>query len=150
MGNVELGADKLFKEYEHKNGRLLLKGIRCNSAEQVEHAIDVARKELANPSLKNDHDQEFNMMIDKMKLYLTTTYDVGDGMLAKKTPLQFAKTCSSVAVIPVLERNIASLNQEEHTRSTMPLTSSLVGKVDRDRVTTAKERLKELRNKGNK
>ena len=53
MGNtMRAASDALFKEYEVSTGKLLFKAIRANSKKLVADAIDIARKELANPNIR--------------------------------------------------------------------------------------------------
>lgn len=152
MGNVTMSTDSLFKEYESSTGKLLIKAIRNNSQKQVAEAIDFARKQLATPNMKKTHEDDYNNMTSRMTQYLTQKYDVGDGMLYKKTPLELAASVESNNTIEYIKDTIFSLThtkQESHINlDKAPNIKAAVGVVDQDRVALAKSRLQELRNKG--
>jgi hypothetical protein len=153
MGNATTSvSDALFKEYESTTGKLLLRGIRNNNKKQVTDAIDFARKELATPNMKKTHEQDFAYMTQKMTAYLTRKYDVEEGILHWKTPLDYAKSLGSELVIEVLENMILQLAQKTNDEKEVnidkaPSIKAAVGKVDADRVALAKARLQEMRNK---
>jgi hypothetical protein len=153
MGNATTSvSDALFKEYESTTGKLLLRGIRNNNKKQVTDAIDFARKELATPNMKKTHEQDFAYMTQKMTTYLTRKYDVEEGILYWKTPLDYAKSLGSDLVIEVLENMILQLTQKTNDEKEVnidkaPSIKAAVGKVDADRVALAKARLQEMRNK---
>lgn len=153
MGNtVRAASDALFKEYEVSTGKLLFKAIRANSKKLVAEAIDVARKELANPNIRKNHEEDYIRMTEKMNTYLTRKYDVEEGFLNWKTPIEYAKDLGSEEVIPYIEEMIIQLNQKSDKERAVnldraPSIKAAVGTVDADRVALAKARLQELRNK---
>lgn len=142
----------LFKEYESSTGKLLIKAIRNNNQKQVAEAIETARKQLATPNMSKTHEDDYNHMTSKMAQYLTQKYDVGDGMLYKKTPLELAISVESNNTIEYIKDVIFSLTHtkyESHINlDKAPCIKAAVGTVDQDRVALAKSRLQELRNKG--
>lgn len=153
MGNVEMSTN-LFKEYESSTGKLLIKAIRNNSQKHVSDAVEFARKQLATPNMNKSHQEDYNEMVSKMMLYLTRKYDVGDGMLYKKTPLELATSVeANEGVIEFLKETIFSLThtkqESQINLEKSPCIKAAVGTVDQDRVSLAKSRLHVLRNKGN-
>ena len=152
MGNVQKATDELFKEYESSTGKMLLRGIRNNNQQQVADAVDFARKQLAQPNLKKNHEEDYRRMTEKMTAYLTRRYDVGDGVLHWKTPVDFAESLGSHLVIEYLKDTIYQLGQKVDRERTVnvdkaPAIKAAVGTVDSDRVSLAKARLKEFRDK---
>jgi len=150
MGNVETG---LFKEYENVTGTMLMRAIKSNSRMQVEQAIEFARKELASPNLKKTHDEDYEMMREKMNLYLTRKYDIGDGMLWKKTPVELATSLEANDALQAIRETLLKLSQtkdQKHINTDRaPAIQAAVGNIDQDRVALAKSRLQALRNKDN-
>lgn len=148
MGNVETG---LFKEYESNTGTMLIRAIKSNSRIQVEKAIEFARKELATPNLKKTHDEDYELMREKMNLYLTRKYDIGDGMLWKKTPLELAAMVEAVEAMEAIKESLLKLShtkeQKHINMDKAPAIQAAVGNIDQDRVALAKSRLQALRNK---
>lgn len=147
MGN-KLGraTDQLFKEYECNTGQKLFRGIKANSKVQIEMAIEEARHDWMSSSIKKSPEQDFEEMTKKVLKYLTRTYDVGEGMLHKKTPVQYARDCDATEAAAYLETTIVSLQnhrspEERNTQITAPVTTQLVGKIDGSRAKIAKERL---------
>ena len=69
---------------------MLLQGIRADSKKQLQSAIDLARSDLKKTHMHLDHDQEYVLMIEKIAKYLTKSYDIGEGILHKKTPIDYA------------------------------------------------------------
>ena len=152
MGNVEMSTD-LFKEYECSTGTKLLKSIRNNDVTQTEQAIEFARKQLMTPNMKKTHEDDYNFMKLRITQYLTRKYDVGDGMLYKKTPVEFAMTLGSTNVVDFLKDTIIKLSRTEEqgkiNADKSPSITAAVGTIDSDRVALAKSRLQALRKKGN-
>lgn len=142
----------LFKEYESSTGKLLIKAIRNNNQKQVADAIDVARKQLAKPNMSKSHEDDYNDMTIMMTKYLTRKYDVGDGILYKKTPLELATSVESNNTIEFIKDSIFSLTHTKQESNInldkAPCIKAAVGTVDQDRVALAKSRLQELRSKG--
>lgn len=156
MGNsIRNATDNLMKEYEISTGKLLLKAIAADSPEEIEKAISVARKELVNmrASVRVTHDEEFETMTKRMLKYLTQSYDIGEGLLFKKSPVNYAKSLNATEAVRYLEITIEKIISSDtttdgrNTAISAPKTTAAVGKIDRQRVDLAKERLKELRNK---
>ena len=75
-----------------------------------------------------------------MKLYLTTKYDIGDGKLKKKTPLEYAESLGADDVVTFLKSLIQDIDIK-----TQQLAGSSGGNekknVSNDRVVLAKARL---------
>lgn len=150
MGNEV--SNSLFKEYESNTGKLLLRGIKNNNKIQVENAIDTARKQLATPNLKKSHEEDYAYMAQKMTNYLTKKYDVGDGILYWKTPVDYAQALNSEHVIDYLKDMILQVSQKSNKQEEInidkaPSIKAAVGTIDADRVSLAKARLQEMRNK---
>lgn len=152
MGNTPTPAipEMLLKDYEHKTAQRLIRGIKANSRRQLEEAFDSARKELLSNNTKLAHDKEFENMVKNMIAYLTRGYDVGDGALFTKTPLEIAREYHADVAIEFIEEKIAHLQKSEVGAKeidkrgiNVPATSS-AGRVDKDRVALAKERLKQF------
>ena len=152
MGNVEISTDSLFKEYECSTGKMLLKAIRVNSQKQVEEAIEFARKQLINPSLKKSHDEDYQFMTQKILQYLTRKYDVGDGFLSWKTPVEYAMSTGANHTLDYLKDTIIKLGRTDNAKrinaEKSPSISAAVGTIDGDRVALAKSRLHTLRHGG--
>jgi len=150
MGNVEM-TPEFMKEYEHNTGKLLLKAIRNDCKQQVENAVDFARKQLATPNMKLSHDEDYAIMTQKMTAYLTRKYDVGDGMLWKKTPVELAMAVEAHETVEYLKETILKLSQTKEQRhintDRAPAIQAAVGNIDQDRVALAKSRLQALRKK---
>lgn len=152
MGNTEISV---FKEYEHQSGSLLLVAIKMNNRKKLQDAIDYARKQMITPNLKKSYDEDYKEMAEKMLTYLTRKYDVGDGLLHRKTPLEFAQSIGSDDVVELLNETIQKLQSsvdECTTRNTEKYESisKNIGKIDKDRVELAKSRLEKLRGNANK
>lgn len=154
MGNtVRAASDAMFKEYESTTGKLLFRGIRNNNKQQVVDAIDFARKELIAPNMNKTHEEDYARMAEKMTEYLTRKYDVEEGILHWKTPLDYARSIGADNVVECIEETIVQLNQKvdkvkrEINVDRAPAIKSAVGTVDADRVALAKARLQEMRNK---
>lgn len=149
MGNSFNPAD-FNKEYENVCGKKLIRAIKANSPTQLEESYEMAKKELLPRSKGTAHDKEYENMIRKMTLYLTRGYDVGDGMLFKKTPLQIAEEHHSDLAITFINRTLAELKKNEIAAEMLEeqglkvKANSVVGDIDKDRVHQAKERLKQF------
>ncbi len=145
MGNTANSASKsvsgMLASSETHSGRKLLNGIKANSREQILAAIEIAKKERIQSSAGGaDHEKQYDQMIKRMFSYLTGEYDVGEGILFKKTPIQYARSLAANEAEECLEEAIAALKKQENTDKV----SKTVGKVDADRVRQAKERLREF------
>lgn len=148
MGNAVNSASKsvssLVAASESHSGKKLLLAIKANSRSQVEAAIEFAKKErIQSNSGGENHEKQYDDMIYRMLNYLTREYDVGDGILYKKTPIQYARSLVANEAEECIEEAIAKFKKQENTDKV----SKTVGKVDADRVKTAKERLREFQKK---
>lgn len=150
MGNRLVNTDNLMKEYEHISGKRLLRAIRANTASNMMEAIEAAKKELYSADRKKSHDEDYDNMVRKMATYLTKKYDIGDGMLFGQTPLELAKSLRADQAIAVINEQIAILSKNPaaaevfEDKGEAVRDSPSVGKVDKERANTAKERLKEF------
>jgi hypothetical protein len=149
MGNSS-SALPLVKEYEHIAGKKLIRAIKANSKMQMEESYEMAKKELLPKSKTSTHDKEYENMIKQMTLYLTRGYNVGDGVLFTKTPLEIAKEFHADQATEFINKALEQLNKNEIAAEILKeqglkvTSTSVVGSVDRDRVQTAKERLKQF------
>jgi hypothetical protein len=160
MGNTSKAASdaltpEFLKDHEYSSGHLLLRSIKVNSKKQLTEAIEIARKELLplhRSNLKLTHDEEYERMQAKMVSYLTRKYDIGEGYLNRRTPIEYAIHLGGNIdeVIDCLKENITILSRTLHEKKISvdkaPRTAAAVGRVDRDRVALAKARLESLRN----
>jgi hypothetical protein len=144
MGNtvnsVSKSAASLVALSESASGRKLLLGIKANSKTQILAAIEIVKKERIKANTGGDsHEKQYDDMIRRMLSYLTGEYDIGDGVLFKKTPIQYARSLAADEAEDCIEEAIEQLKKQENTDKM----SKTVGLVDADRVRQAKERLKE-------
>lgn len=154
MGNTPTPGipDMLVKDYEHKTAQRLIRGIKANSRRQMEDAYDSARKELLSSNTKLAHDKEFEIMVKAMLSYLTRGYDVGEGAIFTKTPLEIAKEYHANEAIAFIEEKLEYLQKSEvggaevKKRGINVPSSTSTGRIDKDRVAQAKERLKQFQN----
>lgn len=142
---------ELFKEHENTTGRMLIRAIKAGCKKQVSVALDSARKELATPNMKKSADEDYELMTQKMTAYLTRKYDVGDGMLFKKTPIEFAEAMNAPDIVEFINDTLIKLSQTKEVKhinlDKAPGIQAAVGTIDQDRVALAKSRLLALRNK---
>lgn len=150
MGNT-FNTDNLMKEYEHVSGKRLLRAIRANHAGNVKESIEAARKELLSGDRRKSHDEDYDNMVRKMTTYLTRQYDVGDGMLFGKTPLELAASVGSDQATEAINEELAILSKNKASSEILERKgasvsqSTALGKVDKDRAVQARERLKEFK-----
>ena len=155
QNSIARTTDSLFQEYECNTGRQLLRAIRADSKERVAAAIETVRKEYMTAKVKNTHEKDFENMTRKVMRYLTRYYDVGEGMLHKKTPLQLAEECEAIEVVQYLTETLETLKRHRDKddgllgMTTAPKLNAAVGKIDKDRAELARERLKEYRDQYN-
>jgi hypothetical protein len=160
MGNdasSTTAPSSIFREYEHQSGRRLIAAIRANSKEATKVAITFARKEFTKPfSSVISNASDYDEMAVKMERYLTKPYDIGDGVVFKKTPLEYANSINAKESIAVIEETLTKLRADIHkseSQSNLPLTPPtqkaagvverpIIGEVTRERAELAKERLK--------
>lgn len=154
MGN-SFNTDNLMKEYEHSSGKRLLRAIRANHAGNVRDAIEVAKKELLSNDRRKSHDQDYDNMIKKMTIYLTQKYDIGDGILFGKTPLELAESLFADEAIRAIQDELSILSKNKvaadilEQKGGQVRESPSVGKVDKERAVQARERLKEFQRQHN-
>ncbi|RYH30134.1 hypothetical protein EON65_06125 [archaeon] len=157
MGNtVNQVSDAIHKDYEHKSGKRLLRAIQANVASQVQEAVDTARKELLSKDRTRSHDEDFNNYVKKMTYYLTREYQVGESLLfGGKTPLEVAESLHADQAIKVIKENLEILSRNNvsadilENKHIVVRESPTLGKIDKDRATLARERLKEMQRKHN-
>ena len=172
MGNSESAEEsssapnamKFFHDYEHKQGTLLVPAIKRNSVEDLEKALEVARKEFARPKTTGFNKAQYEEMVTKMLDYLTQTYDIGEGILFKQTPEIWAKNCSANEATIWLKskieyfeklKNSAPPPADSGSNSSSSSSSSSnsngganAESSSSDRAALAKERLKAFRQQG--
>ena len=78
-----------------------------------------------------------------MIIYLTKQYDIDEGPLFPKTPLQYCKEKYAKKAEDVINRNLNNLRYNGNTVSN--IISPTVGEISKDRVKEAKARLQEIR-----
>lgn len=159
MGNSSLNpVPDLLKEYEYNTGQKLLRAIKANSRTQMKECLDFVKEEIRsqNKTSKLAHDKDYENMMKKVTLYFTRGYDIGDGVIFTKTPLQYAESLQSDQAIAFLNDTLAELSRNETAskviedkRAVVVKEQSFMGKVDRDRVNQAKDRLKAFQNERN-
>lgn len=67
-----------------------MKAIRENSKEGVRTAIETARQEFVKPiSKKTSNASDYKDMVTSLINYIEKKYDIGDGPLFLKTPLEY-------------------------------------------------------------
>jgi hypothetical protein len=87
-------------------------------------------------------------MVKKMVTYLTRGYDVGDGVLFVKTPLEIAAINHCAEAAAFINENLELLSRSQigsqvvAKQGVSVAPKSSMGAVDKDRVHQAKERLK--------
>jgi hypothetical protein len=147
MGN---SADKpsILEDYEHKSGKRLLASIRVNQRDVTQMAIDFARKEFAKHatgflSVSLDYDE----MSAKLEKYLTKQYDIGDGVIFTKTPLEFCDAIGSSESAAVIRENLQRISMVTNGKKEgvhpvgIGIENAAVGVVTHDRAMLAKARL---------
>jgi hypothetical protein len=156
MGNSTAATltSGIMKEYEYNTGQKLLRAIKANTRTQMQECMDTVREEIKSQSKTTmiAHDKEYDNMI-KVTLYFTRGYDVGDGVIFTKTPLQYAEQLKSDQAIDFINRVLADLSRNDVANTVMVekgakvvTEQSFMGKVDKDRVQQAKDRLKAFQN----
>jgi hypothetical protein len=88
-------------------------------------------------------DRLINAVILEMKNYLTRQYDVGDGPLFTRSPVEYAKHLKAQKVEQVITRNIMEL--EGLIPGSGPKFNQAVGEVTHERAALAKARLQALK-----
>ena len=145
----------LFPTREYDSATCLIAAIQAKKASSVQKALETARKELAafkKSSLSNTTDENYKKMLDGMHKYLTRKYDIGQGVFAKVSPIEFAESMEggdAEEVLHILRTHLADV--EKSLNALAPAGSSGrpggIEKIDSERVLTAKERLMSFRSK---
>lgn len=151
MGNkLNPIPESLTKEYEHIAGKKLIRAVKSNLPAQLEESYELAKSELLPKSKSTAHDKEYETMVTKMITYLTRGYNIGDGILFTKTPLEIAEEYHADQSIRWINTKLEYLQKNEVGRKLLEdkeikvKSTSAVGPVDRERVHSAKERLKQF------
>lgn len=86
-------------------------------------------------------------MLVGLHLYLTRKYDVGEGNMNKKTPLELATKVGSIEIVEFLQNQINEIKRKLSVLSTSGSSGVPGGmeKIDSDRVVLAKARLEAFR-----
>ena len=154
MGN-SVQPPELFKNYEHKSGKRLIEAIKLNERCATQDAIDSAKKEFTKPISKLiSNTSDYDEMMTKMDRYLKKQYDIGDGVLFTKSPLEYCESIGSLEAAAVINENIKKMSQialsngkiggvQINASSSPPIgiESDTVGTVTHDRAMLAKSRL---------
>lgn len=147
MGNT---AEKpsILEEYEHKSGKQLIASIRVNQRDVTQMAIDFARKEFAKHATGFiPVSSDFDEMSVKMEKYLTKHYDIGDGIIFTKTPLEFCDSIGSSESAAVIKENLQRISMVTNGKKeglhpvVAGIENAAVGLVTHDRAILAKARL---------
>lgn len=136
-----------FKEFEHLSGKKLLAAIRSDNEDGASDAIEFARQEYIKPvagsMAKASNLSGYEDMTKGMVAYLTREYDVGDGIVFKQTPLEYARAKKAKKVEQIIEKSILDLERLMGINAAK--TSYSVGEVTKERVEEAKARLQAIR-----
>lgn len=145
MGN-SVDRPSILEEYEHKSGKRLLASIQVNQRDITQSAIDFARKEFTKHasgflSVSSDYDE----MSAKLESYLTKKYDIGDGIIFTKSPLEYCDSIGSSESAAVIKENLQRVsmvtNGKKQGSQPTGIESHTVGPVTHDRALLAKARL---------
>jgi hypothetical protein len=142
MGNKVTNSSfssALTGEFEHRSAKKLLTAIRVDDPALAQKAIDSAKAEFSRPVSSNSNRADYDDMINEMKNYLTRQYDVGDGPLFTRSPVEYAKHLKAQKVEQVITRNIMEL--EGLIPGSGPKFNQAVGEVTHERAALAKARL---------
>jgi hypothetical protein len=96
------------------------------------------------------HDKEYEYILMKTKQYLTRGYNVGDGVIFTKTPLEVADMYSADQATAYMRDQLDQIQRRENSMkvnaSSIPINTNekaaTVGVIDKARVAEAKERLR--------
>ncbi len=132
----------ILQDYEHHNGKKLLAAIKANRREGVKAAIETARMEFIAPTEKNSNKADYDVMVAGLIKYLTTSYDIGDGIIFKKTPIEYCLHIHSNEARAQIEELIEELRKKE---GHMTKDKNMQVSSSNDRVATAKARLMAFR-----
>lgn len=147
MGN-SMNPGELLKEHEYQSGQKLIRAIKANSRSQIESCMAIVKQELMSTTRSMAHDKDYEHVLTKTRQYLTRGYNIGDGVIFTKTPLEIAEMHNSDEAIACINELLDQLQRREDatkvnaasTRSSDK--SSSGGAIDKARVAEAKERLK--------
>lgn len=151
MGNKvtssSLSGTFALHEFEHISGRHLIEAINANDPKKLQNAINLAKSEFSKPVSNNMNKTDYDEMIEYMTKYLTKEYNVGDGILFVRTPLKYCSDKNAKDCEEVIRRNLDTLAQSGNPNQTK--VSNTVGEINKERVSKAKERLKEFQKSRN-
>lgn len=140
MGNSIKLPD--FTSYENTSGKKLLVAIDLNNKEATQVAIDYCRSEFTKKSYALDYDE----MMEKMENYLTRHYNIGDGIIFRKTPLEYCEHKQAEESALVIKENLQILRGVNRKKcgeeNSAGRESATVGLITQERAVLAKERLK--------
>ena len=138
----------ILQQYEHKNGKKLIAAIKLNSALRTRQAIEEARVEFIRPTKKTSNEAEYDEMINGMIKYLTQGYNVGDGILFTKSPIQYGEYCKADEALEVVKSELEKYQQMLQRNENV--TEKPRDRISSDRAKLAKERLKNFQETRNK
>ena len=129
---------------------LLLTRLFTGTLKPVQTSLDTARKEFVafkQSKLAHSNDENYKKMLDGLHLYLTRKYDVGEGTMNKKTPIELATKVGSIEIVDFLQNQINEIQRKLNVLSTAGSSGVPGGmeKIDTDRVVLAKARLEAFR-----
>eukprot|EP01035_Chromulina_nebulosa_P021707 gene21707-28091_t len=157
MGNGDSSESKAYKggilqEYERNSHKKLLAAIKGNSYESTLQAIEYCRLEFVKPTQKASNKAEYDDLILGMIKYLSFPIDVGEGLIFKKTPIEFAEKLKSYESKRALEEKLEYYRKAEMKldKKLDKLTSIVIPNKDEiteERKELAKARLQAFRDK---
>jgi len=153
MGNAAPSAvtnavDRL--KLESVNGKRLLAAIRSNSPAAVLDAIQLARKEYTKPISKTTaNSSAYDDMLSHLLTYLKKSYDVGEGPLFVKTPLEYCQELRADKAAAAIKEEIEKLEKPMAARERSDvIKTTVIGQINSDRAIEAKARLQAYREQG--
>ena len=108
-GNLFVRA---FQTFEHRTGTRLVAAIKADSREDVDAAVEFARREFVTPRTGGvPNPAAFSDSVDGLIRYLTSPKDVGDGPLFTQAPVEFCRACRppSLAALRAVEGHLHRL-----------------------------------------
>jgi len=148
MGNKVTGSSVsgmlALHEFEHISGRHLIEAINANDTRKLQRAIDQAKAEFSKPVSNNMNQTDYDEMIEYMTKYLTKEYNVGDGILFVRTPLKYCADKNADECAFLIRKNLDTFAQTNVGNPKQSRMSNTVGEINKERVSQAKERLKEF------
>lgn len=128
----------VLQSYENKSAKKLLDAIKRDSSKHILIAIESAKVEFIKPTKKAANQAEYDEMVLGMMKYLTRKYDIGDGVLFTKTPLEYCAIMKSQLAKETLESEIEKYKAMESKLDSRDRGSDSMNA----RANLAKERLK--------